>query len=362
MSGCDASMSEFTSWLNNPEGNTAANITEPQGNSQDFLIQDYNVKDVEQDTIDKLDEFDTSGPAYSGVSEIIADADAATSGSTLGNSIVVVSTMHTQSPTGGTSKLQNWICKSPGVRGDVWAKIGALSMNTQVYNYSSEEEANDLLRIAYTKCNGTRKSSDPVTDDMVQEFKNVVGSNASSGLRGAKKVVSGYSYKASAFSIENAIASRLTNVLENDGYDTVYTKNSSSSGLDFVDRSMAGQENYAKCHIVIWSRAASNDEGSGWMIFYNDATDYSTASKALSGYLTTALENCSVSKGIDSGYIGTSEHFGDSDHYAILNWSKVPTIILVVGDYSDADTKKALDTTSVQEEFVEAIVTAVKKL
>lgn len=361
LSGCDASTSEFTSWLNNPEGNTASVFTEPQGNSQDFLIQDYNVKEVEEDTITPLEPFDTSGPDYAGISEIIADADASSSGTTTDESTVVVSTMHTQSPVGGKAKLQNWICKSPGVQGEVWEKLKDTGINC-VYAYDKETEVNDLLRVGYAKCNGSRKDSDPVTDDMVQSFKNIVGATASSGLRGAKKVTTGYSYKTSAFSVENSIADRLTNVLTSEGYSAVYTKNSATAGLDFVDKSMAGQENYAKCHVVIWSRAASDGEGPGWMVFYNDATEHSSASMALANYLTEELAECKVSKAIDSGFAGTGEHFGDSDHYVILNWSTVPTIILVVGDYTDDETYDSLGTSSVQEEFVDALVNAIEKL
>lgn len=319
------------------------------------------MKEVENDTIDQLDPFDTSGPSYAGVSEILADADANGSGTVTDESTVVISTMHTQTGAGGKTKLQDWICKSPGVRGDVWSKIKTTGIN-EVCGYTSENDVNDLLRVAYTKCNGSRKSTDPVSDDMVYEFKSIVGNTASSGLRGSKKVTTGYSYKANAFGIENAIADRLNNVLTGNGYTPVYTKNSSSAGLDYVEKSMAGQENYAKCHVIIWSRAASAGEGSGWMIFYNDATEHSSASMALANYLSEALGDCKISKGISAGYVGTGEHFSDSDHYAILNWSDVPTIMLVVGDYTDAETYELLSTTSVQEEFVDALVSAIEKL
>lgn len=366
MSGCENT--EVTSFLMNPGGEainwwgqggqeTSDWFLAPQGNKEDFLIQDYNVKDVEQDDITPLDPFDMSGPTYAGISEMYSDADGLHSASTNGKPTVVISTYHTKMASDGKNSVQDWVCRSPGTRPNVWNTLSGLEI-TPLCGGTSEENSNDVLRYVYKQYYGTT-NKDTSLQGKLEAAATAIGKTKDQGLRASGDVVDGHSFSKNGYSFETSLASRLTDVLSENGYNVVTSKSGSGNGLDFVEKAENASNVGAVMHVVLWSRIASGSQGTGWEFVYNDTASTADKAKSFANAASDKLSGGSVSAMFvpaDGGSVQSTSDFAHrADYYTILNWGDTPTVIFMIGDPSDSDVAAKLGDSSVLAEYADAV-------
>lgn len=203
----------------------------------------------------------------------------------------------------------------------------------------------------------------------LQAAVDVIGEKSDKGLRKQGLVVSGYSFKPEAYTIESAMSSRFASVLRSEGYNVVMTKSGSSNGEDFISKTNSATAAGASLHLVIWSRKVSGSEGTGWEFIYNDSSAGTEKAKSFANAAADALQGKTVKTMYDGDnddrtqpVMSTGNFAQKVDMYTILNYGDVPTVLLIVGDYSSDDYKDKLKETAVQAEFADAVKAGVKAL
>ena len=384
LSGCGfegtlSELQEEITWLN-------SSTIEPQSNIQDFMTGDYNVKDVDDAKISKLDKFDVSGPTYNGLSaddEIIESTEDLDFSTEL---TVCISAYHKNTKNSTASKVNYWyVCASPNDFDTVRELLAA----TDFYKdggYNADTDINVILEDAYKFVSGTSSAS--------------VTQRAALATVLSKAYSSGYLKKAYAYSnsqvytLEKNSAAILKNALANADVNAVATDTGEVNGLTGIEMCETASNAGASYHIIFDQTGVSVKdplhETDGWKIFYKGSNDETgEESKALAeaifkklttgdtkvpsspayAYKSNSKENTHmIFNTIGGAY--TSNYFrggGDVLQYTKdgnvlmeLNYALVPTVVI---QYDDKASKlDNLEMKALQTKFADAICAAIKEI
>lgn len=351
-------------------------IPEPQGNKQDYLLQDYDVVDVEDVDIDKLDAFDTSGPNYAGISEIGKNTDS--SGSELTEDFSVTLSAYSLRKKSATTdpKLSMWLCRNSDSTNDI---ITALK-DFEYYkdNYDENDDVDDVLAGLYAYYYNKNADSDEGRAEKAKIYSTVWGGNAES-LRSRGFVTSAYHLlnNSTATTMEGKVLDELRSKLKKQGISAALNSRSYNSALNFREMGLSGAQNGSACHVVISANYGVNSAkyrySNGWFVLYKGGTGESEKAteefanliyeklKAKLGNLEASDQSNNGGTAIE-GLRETSVYWDNVEYEPVLNYSSVPTVIVVMDNISSAADTTEMSKNIVRQNFVTAIAEAIAEM
>ena len=360
--------------------------TAPNSNVEDYHLLDYNVKEPVSDSIEELESFDFSGPEYKGITEI-GNIDASRVSTSDNPPVVCLTTYHTESTGSADNDKEKFICKGPALCDKAF--ISNVQAFANVCSEKAEDEFTDytkyykspkskyvnkyIKRAQQIYDAGTYKNA---TDDTVEIYNSA--KELMEQLRDHVRldsvyggmIVNGYACTPrdnQAFNLEQAVLSKSQALLESAGYKVITTKNDKSNGVSINVADKEATDNSAVIHIILWARdnssgipSTTNSMGTGWLVIYK-----SDNSKGFAEELTKSLDEKS---GINAAFadiqFGSTSQLcsNNANYYTCLNYSgDTPTVLFVIGSYTDQAVSKKLIGTSGQS-YAESIVQSVNKL
>lgn len=312
---------------------------QPQGNQRDYLIQDYNVKKVEDVKIPSLKKYDVSGPDYSGISEIggsIASTemmDESTNG-------VCLSTYHRKA-TSGSHVWQGYVCTK---KDDTSEVVNALSATAFYRNgdYDSSTDVNALLKDAQAFIN----SNTPSTSNDRSELSGVLTSLRTSGA-----ITPGYeSVGARYYKVEKDACNIIASSLKDADIESVITDSSENSGLTFVEMTEYAASSGATAHVIVTynqAQLSSYTNTNGWVVYYRES---GSGSKELADAIYKSLKKegslieAKSENGSEKfkGERSVEEYYGNSYKFPALVYASIPTVIVSIHATDASDTKVAV--------------------
>lgn len=308
---------------------------QPQGNQRDYLLQDYNVKKVQDVRKSTLKKYDVSGPDYSGVSEIITNGSGSADDTedNKDSAGICVTAYHTNGKLAGQN---NWfVCKNVSNSSKV---LQALS-STEFYkdgDYSESSDVNEVLKdaYAYSISGGTNAS----------ELISKLASLKSAGILTNARI----SASSSDYKVESTTNGIVMSAVQEASFTAVATDSTQKSGLSGVEAAEYATASGASAHVVVaykCSQRSGYKNVDGWTVYYlesvpNSASLADAIVKELRGQ--TALTEATSTSSSGTRFNGKREvsgYWGNSDKFTILSYATVPTVVVAI-NLSDSSDKK----------------------
>lgn len=333
---------------------------EPQGNSQDYLLQDYNVVDVEEATLEELPAYDLSGPEYAGITEIVSDNEYKDSEAvTEKKPTIYLSTYHTDGDDSYGFSKQTLILKSPTYANSVYSAV----KDTQ-YGKAKKVTPDGIgafLRSVYKlyQNNGPSMGSE-LNDSDFPEIQKILGATEYSGLWRNGLLSHGYACH-SCVEYEQNVVSITQKLLEDSGYPVVITPSSGTNALDFELRMLESEGNGAVIHVVVCVQVTRYDLTDGRLVLYNDRDSEDKVASLFAAKLAEKLKSHPIPVHGDGCY-GTKELSGDSELCPALNWGTTPKVALVMGRSGIFWEDNAVSKSENHKAFADGIAAAVLEM
>lgn len=326
LTGC--SLEEAESMVGGIEENMEMAVSEPQSNTRDYLLQDYNVKEPKDVTINSLSKFDVSGPDYTGISESVSNLEAAEDTEDLGETAngVCISTYHEKKH--GSSNRAGDVCVTREYGSDVLSALKGTDFYTEG-SYNDSSNGNDVLADAITYLNGTAQS-EKTDRDRVRA--------AIAMLEHDKKVAAAYSCTTSEnYSVETNACAKLKSALSKAGAASVVTDSSLKSGLAFNEMAEYASSCGAAVHVVISYNEVQvgTKQTDGWAVYYREPAGGNADSQALAEAVSKALKSSGLQEASSTrsgnGLREVGSYYDNVNKFVVLNYATVPTVVISLG-------------------------------
>lgn len=321
-----------------PSAVVGAAVTEPQSNQEDYLLQEYDVKEVGSVPIEELEMYDVSGPSYSGISEIISDEEAQESTeSTQSQVTVYVAPMYNAEP------IKTYECTSAKAQELVEGLLNEKGIHGDITS---------LLRKMYQQKYGSIPSTawTPGLNDVANRATQA-GWIAQAGITG----VDGQ-YR-THLTIANAVKAQLTA----EGYNVVMATTGVGEATSNAEKAREAKDYGAVCAIMIGTRKQGSESECYCKIPTSETAGASIKQESFefATVLVNKLTNHSATTSIfvNTGR-GTNGVLEQGDH-AVLGWASVPTVWVQCGNYVNEHDRGVLASSDVTTAFAQAITDAI---
>lgn len=338
MCGCDKERAEqiMTAVERNPGALAGAFIEEPQGNYEDYFLQDYDVKPVEQLPMEELEPYDFTGPKISGIGEMIADSETDSSEVISNNVTIYLAPMY------NSEAIKTFECISPISQALVLSELDShgisdgklethLSKMYKVYNKNSASTDKDKIYLEVAK----------------KSVKN--GWVMQAGITGV----------AGQLDAHVRLVTALKTALEAKGYNVLIAGNGTTDATSNKERAIAARDNAASCFICVGTRKSDTNGGFYCMVPSPDIVGDSVASDSyiLAEEIIAKLDMADNSTNIPKN----SSHDTPLVYaeHTILNWTEVPTVWIQFGCINNSSDKRNLQVGETTYSFANAVADAI---
>lgn len=317
----------------NPGALAGALIDEPQENYEDYLLQDYDIKSVEQLPMEELEPYDFSGPKVSGIGEMIVDEETDSSEVTQNVVTIYLAPMYNE------SAIKTYECVSKAAQSSVERELS----DNGVVNEKLKTSLSKMYK-AYHAKNGD-KTYKKIAKKCIDE-----GWVMQAGIKG----------ETGQLDAHTRLVKALRASLEAKGYNVVVAGSGKTDATSNKERAIAAKDNAASCFICVGTR--KSDSKGGWYCLVPTAnvTSESVSSNSRNLALSIATE---FEKNVTK--IPTSQTVAkvtDYDKHTVLNWAEIPTVWIQFGSIKNEDDKRELLVGETIQSFALSVTNAIVKM